>query len=108
MGRASRGIRCVRRVDEHMKLDGRKALVIGGAAGIGRSVCHAFAAEGASVAVADRGWPEEKSSIVAELAALGVDAYADEVDVRDEASVSAVIQHAIRRFGHLDILVNNA
>ncbi|RWD98759.1 SDR family NAD(P)-dependent oxidoreductase [Mesorhizobium sp.] len=91
-----------------MVLQGKKALVVGGAVGIGRAVCQAFAAAGASVAVADRGWPDEKSSIVAELAASGVDAYSDEVDVRDEASVSRVIQHAIGRFGRLDILVNNA
>ncbi|WP_246676142.1 SDR family NAD(P)-dependent oxidoreductase [Mesorhizobium sp. B2-5-4] len=89
-------------------LRGRKALVIGGAVGIGRAVCQAFACEGASVGVADRGWPGEKSSIVAELAASGVEAYPDEVDVRDEASVKSVIQHAIVRFGWLDILVNNA
>ncbi|WP_164778177.1 SDR family NAD(P)-dependent oxidoreductase [Mesorhizobium sp. M7A.F.Ca.US.006.01.1.1] len=91
-----------------MTLHGKKALVIGGAVGIGRAVCQAFAAAGACVGVADRGWSEEKSSIVAELKASGVDAYCDEVDVRDEGSVSKVIQHAISRFGQLDILVNNA
>jgi NAD(P)-dependent dehydrogenase (short-subunit alcohol dehydrogenase family) len=91
-----------------MKLRRKKALVIGGAVGIGRAVCQAFASEGASVAVADRGWPAEKESLVAGLRALDVDAYDDAVDVKDEPSIARVIANAIERFGHLDILVNNA
>lgn len=91
-----------------MRLRGRKALVIGGAVGIGRGVCEAFASEGTSVAVADRGWPDEKASIVSKLRALGADAYDTTVDVKDEASVAHVVAEAIARFGHLDILVNNA
>jgi NAD(P)-dependent dehydrogenase (short-subunit alcohol dehydrogenase family) len=91
-----------------MVLRGKTALVIGGAVGIGRAVCVAFAEAGANVTVADRGWASEKASLLAELRALGSKAYSSEVDVNDENSVSKVIQGAIAAFGHLDILVNNA
>lgn len=91
-----------------MILNGKNALVIGGAVGIGRAVCRAFATEGANVMVADRGWPDEKKALLEELKALGVKCVATEVDVTDEASVAAAVNRAVTTFGHLDILVNNA
>lgn len=91
-----------------MPLSGKTALVIGGAVGIGRAVCLAFAQAGASVAVADRGWPEEKRSLSTELSALGSRTFAIDVDVTDELSVATAIRETIKTFGHLDILVNNA
>lgn len=91
-----------------MLLNGKTALVIGGAVGIGRAVSLAFADAGASVAFADRGWTEEKRSLEVELTALGSRNLAIDVDVTDEASVAFAIRHAIETFGHLDILVNNA
>jgi NAD(P)-dependent dehydrogenase (short-subunit alcohol dehydrogenase family) len=91
-----------------MILHGKNALVIGGAVGIGRAVCKAFAAEGANVMIADRGWTDEKQSLLQELEALGVECLTAEVDVTDEASVAAAINRAVTAFGHLDILVNNA
>jgi len=91
-----------------MLLRDKKALVIGGAVGIGRAVCLAFAQAGADVAFADRGWPEEKRSLAAELAGLGRKSIALEVDVMDEKSVATAIGDTIAEFGHLDILVNNA
>ncbi len=91
-----------------MLLRGKNALVVGGAVGIGRAVCQAFAQAGANVMVADKGWPVEKGALVAELRALGVEALAGEVDVLDEASVSRVVAEALDAFGHLDIMVNNA
>lgn len=91
-----------------MVLRGKTALVIGGAVGIGRAVCVAFAEAGANVGVADRGWLSEKASLLEELAAFGTQAYSSEVDVNDESSVAEVIGEAIATFGHLDILVNNA
>jgi NAD(P)-dependent dehydrogenase (short-subunit alcohol dehydrogenase family) len=91
-----------------MILHGKNALVIGGAVGIGRAVCQAFAAEGANVLIADRGWPNEKGALLDELQALGVTCAATEVDVTDERSVAAAVDLAVSTFGHLDILVNNA
>jgi NAD(P)-dependent dehydrogenase (short-subunit alcohol dehydrogenase family) len=89
-------------------LAGKAALVIGASTGIGRAVCQAFAAEGAAVAVADFGHAEDKTSLVDELTATGHDAFAIEVDVRDEEQVRAAVEAAIARFGQLDIIVNNA
>jgi NAD(P)-dependent dehydrogenase (short-subunit alcohol dehydrogenase family) len=90
------------------RLTGKNALVIGGSTGIGRAVCLQFAAEGAAVAVADLGHEEERSSLVAEIQRLGQDALSIAVDVREEEQVRAAIESAIARFGHLDIIVNNA
>ncbi len=90
------------------RLTGKTALVIGGSTGIGRAVCQQFAAEGASVAVADFGHKEERASLVTDIQRIGRDALSLEVDVRDEEQVRAAIDEAIARFGHLDIVVNNA
>jgi len=89
-------------------LAGRKALVIGGATGIGRAVVEAFAAARADVAVADKGHADALDGLVAGLRAAGRDAVALQVDVVDEASVAAAIEAATARFGALAILVNNA
>lgn len=90
------------------RLKNRKALVIGGNSGIGRAVCQLFAREGADVAVGDFGQQEAGASLIAELQGLGREAFPLEVDVRSEAQVAAAVKQAIDRFGHLDIVVNNA
>ncbi len=90
------------------RLNGKKALVIGASTGIGAAVCRLFAAEGADVAVADVGHAEDKAALVDQLRATGREAFAIEVDVRDEQQVQAAVAAAIARFGHLDIVVNNA
>ena len=89
-------------------LKGRNALVVGGAVGIGRAVCQAFAQAGANVVIADKGWPDEKNSLLECLTALGVLAVSTDVDVTDEASVARSVACALSAFGHIDILVNNA
>ena len=92
-----------------MTLTGRNALVIGGAVGIGRAVCTAFAQAGAAnVAFADLGKQEEKASLLIELEATRANAVALDVDVTDEMSVAETVRRAIDSFGHIDILVNNA
>jgi len=90
------------------RLLNRKALVIGSATGIGRAVCSLFGAEGADVAVADLPTQDGKDAVVAELRALGRDAFPIDVDVTDRHQITAAIDAAIARFGHLDILVSNA
>ncbi len=90
------------------RLSNKTALVIGGSTGIGHAVCRLFAAEGASVAVGDYRHEAESASLVEEIQRLGRDAIAVEVDVREENQVRAAVEVAIARFGHLDIIVNNA
>lgn len=91
-----------------ISLKGRNALVIGGAVGIGRAVCLAFAQSGANVAFADFGKGDEKEALLADLRILSVDAIALDVDVTNEKSVAAAVNMTLERFGHIDILVNNA
>ena len=90
------------------RLEGKKALVIGGNTGIGRAVCQLYAQEGADVAVGDFGREEAGVSLLEELGATGREVFGLPVDVRSEEQVKATIDAAIERFGHLDILVNNA
>jgi NAD(P)-dependent dehydrogenase (short-subunit alcohol dehydrogenase family) len=91
-----------------MALKGKNALVMGGAVGIGRAVCLAFAEAGAKVAFADLGKADEKAVLLAELGERSAENVVFEVDVTDEASVAGVIRQAIDALGHIDILVNNA
>jgi NAD(P)-dependent dehydrogenase (short-subunit alcohol dehydrogenase family) len=90
------------------RLRGKTALVIGAHTGIGQEVCKLFAAEGAAVGVGDVGRAADGEPLVAELRETGRDAFPLAVDVRDEAQVKAAVEEAIARFGHLDIIVNNA
>jgi 3-oxoacyl-[acyl-carrier protein] reductase len=89
-------------------LDGKRALVTGGASGIGRAIALAFAAEGAHVAVNDIAPMAQIEAAVAEIRARGGRALAIRADVADEAAVLAVFERALAGLGDLDVLVNNA
>ena len=87
-----------------MRLEGKTALVTGGASGFGAGITRKFLAEGARVAIADinMGAAEDFAS------GLGDRAFAVSVDVSRNDSVAAMASIVLGRFGHLDILVNNA
>jgi NAD(P)-dependent dehydrogenase (short-subunit alcohol dehydrogenase family) len=89
------------------RLDGRVAIVTGGAKGIGRHYSQALAAEGARVMIADIA---DGTEVAQEIAtAHGANSVASAVtDVSDEAQVAALVAQTIERFGKIDILVNNA
>jgi NAD(P)-dependent dehydrogenase (short-subunit alcohol dehydrogenase family) len=76
---------------DRFKLDGRVALVTGGARGLGAAIARALGEAGATVAITSRSAPD---AFIA--------------DVREPASVDALIRNVVARFGRLDILVNNA
>lgn len=86
------------------KLDGKVALVTGGASGIGAATVRLFAAEGARVVIADM--QDDKGQEVAR--ALGADGAFVHVNVTLEAEVQAAVKTAVERWGRLDCLFNNA
>ncbi len=87
-----------------MRLNGKTAIVTGGASGFGAGIVQTFLAEGARVMIADI-----NGDAAQDLAAqLGSAAVAQQVDVSDGASVQAMAGTVEATFGQLDILVNNA
>ena len=97
-------------------LDGRVAIVTGAGRGIGRSVAHLLASEGAAVVVNDLGGAVDGSGSdagpaqqeVDEITAAGGRAVASDADVSDHAAAEDLIKTAISEFGRLDVLVNVA
>ena len=86
------------------RLDGKVAVITGAASGIGRGTAEVFAKEGAKVVIADR--DEERRCHLAE--ALGSQASFVRTNVASGPEIRAAVDHAVRRFGRLDIMFNNA
>ena len=87
-----------------MRLAGKVAIITGAASGIGRAAALLFATEGAKVVIADV--DEERGRAVE--GEIGADALFVRTDVADGAQVRALVQAAVRRFGRLTTLYNNA
>jgi NAD(P)-dependent dehydrogenase (short-subunit alcohol dehydrogenase family) len=92
--------------EELIRLDGRHAVITGGARGIGRAIAERFVHVGASVLLADK--REEVDDVAAELRADGFDATAAVMDVTDPARVQDLVDQSIAAKGRLDIWVNDA
>jgi D-threitol dehydrogenase (NAD+) len=82
-------------VDLTFALDGKVAVITGGASGIGAAIAAAYAAKGAKVVILDLAVPAGQDAAIA-------------CDVTDEASVAAAIEQVMRLHGRIDILVNSA
>jgi 3-oxoacyl-[acyl-carrier protein] reductase len=91
-----------------MQIEGKAAVVTGGGTGVGRATALELARRGCSVLVNYSRSKNEAEETVAEIAALGVKGMAVEADVADDAACRKIIETAVREFGRLDVLVNNA
>lgn len=87
-----------------MRLQNKVAIITGAGRGIGQATAVLFAAEGASVVVAD----VELEIAQAAADEIGEKAFAVQVNVTDRASVEAMVQAVVAKYGRIDILINNA
>ncbi|HEV3111701.1 MAG TPA: SDR family oxidoreductase [Candidatus Binataceae bacterium] len=98
-----------------MKLKGKVALVTGASRGIGKRTALKLAAEGADVVLTARTvedgtsrWPGSLDATAREIESQGVQALAVKCDLTLRSEVESLCEQALRRFGHVDLLINNA
>jgi 2-deoxy-D-gluconate 3-dehydrogenase len=94
-------------IQQQFRLDGKAAIITGGAMGIGKGITKILAEAGANVIVADVNM-EAASETVKEIRATGGKAAAVQADVTVIADASKLVEATVKEFGRLDILVNNA
>lgn len=90
-----------------MQLTDKVAIVTGAASGIGKEIARQFVRQGAKVAIADLNLDAARTA-ADELDASGSSTLALQMDVTDEAQVTAGVDEVCRRFGGVDVLVSNA
>jgi 3-oxoacyl-[acyl-carrier protein] reductase len=89
-------------------LDSKAALVTGGSRGIGAAIARRLAREGAAVALTFASAPDKADGVVRAIEAAGGRALAIRADAADASAVQRAVAETARRFGRLDVLVNNA
>lgn len=89
-------------------LKGKVAIITGANSGIGKSIAIEFALRGAGVVINYRSHPDLTENLLAEISALGGIAIGAQADVTDLESLQGVIDFAVRTYGRLDVMVNNA
>jgi len=91
-----------------MKLKNKVALITGSSRGIGKAIAILFAKEGANIVVNYFDSVVEAEKVVTEIESLGVKAIKIQADVSKEEQVKNMVSQAIKAFGQIDILINNA
>jgi NAD(P)-dependent dehydrogenase (short-subunit alcohol dehydrogenase family) len=89
------------------KLEGKVAIVTGGASGLGQAIAERFAAEGAGVLIADID-AERGQQVAAGIVQAGGQALSVRTDVTQAEDCERLVAHAVTQHGRLDIMVNNA
>jgi NAD(P)-dependent dehydrogenase (short-subunit alcohol dehydrogenase family) len=89
------------------ELDGRVVLITGASRGLGRAMALAFAREGARLSLCARGGAELEA-VAAEIRRGGTEVLSVAADVASEVDQERLVSLTLDRFGHLDVLVNNA
>ena len=90
------------------RLEGKTAIVTGGARGIGRAIAIELAREGARVAINYHSNDAKAQEVAAEIAKLGGAAMLVKADVSNSEEAHRMVKHVAEEFRHIDILVNNA
>lgn len=90
-----------------MRLQSKRALITGGASGIGRAICEVFAKEGASIVIGDMDKVGGQETVEL-VKALGAQVSFIHTDVSNESDVQNLVSETVSELGGIDILVNNA
>lgn len=90
-----------------MRFESKTVLITGAGQGIGRAYAHEFAKAGAAVVIADLNI-EKAQAVAAEILAENGKALAVKVDVSDDKSTAEMVAQAVKAFGTVDVLINNA
>jgi gluconate 5-dehydrogenase len=97
----------VRSVKELFDLTGKTALITGGSRGLGLQMAEALGEQGARVVLSSRK-QSDLDEAVAHLKNLGIDASAIAADLGKDSAITPLVDEALARLGHIDILINNA
>jgi len=92
-------------LDEFFSIEGKVAIVCGGASGLGRAICRGFGEAGAKVVIFDIRDPKD---VVEEVKGTGADVATFVVDVTDRKSIESATEKALEKYGQIDILINTA
>ncbi len=102
------GIAKIKEVDKMGKLKGKVAIVTGSNRGIGRGIAIAFAKEDCKVVINSHQYDKSADEVVEEIKRLGSDAIFVKADVSKGSHMKNLVKKAVKKFGKLDIMVNNA
>ena len=97
----------MRTTQQLFNLEGRTALVTGGSRGLGLQIAEALGEQGAKIVLSARK-QTELDEAVAHLKARGIEASAVAADLSQESAITTLVDGALQRLGHIDILINNA